>query len=69
MTIVISSSYFFSKRKASPSLGYTWNKGVPIEVLPLAYKPIIGKIQALYGGEPILRLAKSKAVSTHWHPK
>ena len=28
-------------RKDSKSLGEQWKKGVPIEVLPLAYKPII----------------------------
>ena len=38
-----------------------WQKGLPIEVLPFAYKPVQLKLQAL-GGSADLRIAKQKAV-------
>lgn len=47
-------------RKDSKKLGEKWKKGIPLEVSPLAYKPVMEKIQSL-GGNPTLRLAKSKA--------
>ena len=53
-------------RKNSTFLGEKWDKGVPIEVLPLAYNPVMLKIQSQLGGRPKLRLAKSKAVSHFW---
>lgn len=40
-----------------------WQKGLPIEVLSFAYKPVQLKLQAL-GGSADLRIAKQKAVST-----
>jgi len=43
-------------------LGQKWKKGVPIEVIPMAYKPIQGKIHTKYGGEAILRMSANKAV-------
>jgi len=49
------------ERKKSPMLGTSWTKGVPIEVLPLAYKPIQLAIKKKYGGTPNLRMAKAKA--------
>ena len=51
------------ERKNSASLGDKWDKGVPIEVIPLAYNPVMLKIKSQFGGKPKLRLAKSKAVS------
>jgi len=48
-------------RKDSKSLGQQWKKGVPIEVLPLAYKPIIDEVEKKYGGKMVLRMAKAKA--------
>ena len=39
-----------------------WQKGLPIEVLPFAYKPVQLKLQAM-GGSAELRIAKQKAVS------
>lgn len=39
-----------------------WQKGLPIEVLSFAYKPVQLKLQAL-GGSADLRIAKQKAVS------
>ena len=36
---------------------------MPIEVVPLAYVPVIRKIEKLYGGAAELRMAKMKAVS------
>lgn len=47
-------------RKNSKNLGENWKKGVPIEVIPLAYVPIMKKLERL-GGKPILRMAKAKA--------
>lgn len=47
--------------KKSGNLGEKWKKGVPIEVIPLAYVPITGKIELLYGGKAKLRMAKMKA--------
>ncbi|MHA1974536.1 MAG: ribose 5-phosphate isomerase A [Candidatus Hodarchaeales archaeon] len=46
-------------RKISNTLGTQWNKGIPVEVLPMAYKPVIIKLEEL-GGKPRLRLAKAK---------
>ncbi|XP_076055560.1 ribose-5-phosphate isomerase [Oratosquilla oratoria] len=48
-------------RKDSTNLGEQWTKGVPIEVVPMAYKPVQVKIEKIFGGEAILRQAKAKA--------
>lgn len=48
-------------RKNSRVLGTTWKKGVPIEVLPMAYKPVQLKINQLLGGNAVLRMASRKA--------
>lgn len=47
--------------KDSVKLGDRYKKGIPIEVVPMAYVPIQNKIQALYGGEVKLRKAVAKA--------
>ncbi len=47
-------------RKNSDYLGEKWKSGVPIEVIPMAYIPIMRKLNLL-GGKPILRMAKAKA--------
>ena len=47
-------------RKKSEKLGMNWKKGVPIEVIPMAYFPIMKKLENL-GGKPILRMAQSKS--------
>lgn len=47
-------------RKDSRRLGEKWRKGVPVEVVPLAYVPLQAKLQAL-GGTPVLRMAQAKA--------
>jgi ribose 5-phosphate isomerase A len=47
-------------RKKSGRLGTNWKKGVPIEVIPMAYFPIMMKFKDL-GGNPILRMAQSKS--------
>jgi len=47
-------------RKKSNFLGEQWKKGVPIEVVPIAYVPIMKKLTSL-GGKPFLRMAKMKA--------
>jgi ribose 5-phosphate isomerase A len=47
-------------RKDSEILGTNWKKGVPIEVIPMAYYPIMKKLENL-GGNPKLRMAQSKS--------
>ena len=47
-------------RKNSKHLGENWKKGVPIEVIPLGYIPIMKKLEKL-GGNPTLRMAQAKA--------
>lgn len=44
-------------------MGTNYKKGIPIEVIPMAYKPVQMKIQDMFGGEVILRMAQQKAVS------
>ncbi|XP_067898866.1 ribose-5-phosphate isomerase [Heterodontus francisci] len=48
-------------RKDSESLGEKWKKGVPIEVIPMAYVPITKAIASKFGGTAELRMAVSKA--------
>ncbi|XP_033252292.1 ribose-5-phosphate isomerase-like [Drosophila miranda] len=47
--------------KKSLHLGEQWCKGVPIEVAPMAQVPIKLQIEAMFGGEVVLRMAKVKA--------
>ena len=47
-------------RKKSETLGMKWKKGVPLEVIPIAYVPIMSKLEKI-GGKPFLRMAKSKS--------
>lgn len=47
--------------KNSAKLGDQYKKGIPIEVVPMAYRPIKDKIEAKFGGTAILRMAVSKA--------
>lgn len=47
-------------RKNSEHLGEGWKKGIPIEVIPLSYVPIMKKLEKL-GGTPVLRMAQAKA--------
>jgi ribose 5-phosphate isomerase A len=47
-------------RKNSKKLGMKWKKGIPIEVIPMSYLPIMNKLEKL-GGSPSLRMAKSKS--------
>jgi ribose 5-phosphate isomerase A len=46
--------------KKSEFLGENWKKGVPIEIIPLAYVPIMKRLEKL-GGKPVLRMAQAKA--------
>ncbi|XP_027857424.1 ribose-5-phosphate isomerase isoform X1 [Xiphophorus couchianus] len=48
-------------RKDSRALGEQWRKGVPIEVIPMAYVPVSRVIAKRFGGEVNLRMAVSKA--------
>lgn len=54
---------FSPSRKDSKALGQQWKKGVPIEVIPMAYVPVSRTIARRFGGEANLRMAVSKAVS------
>jgi len=53
---------FLISRKESHKLGEKYKKGIPIEVIPMAYCPVQQKIEALYGGLAELRMGKMKAV-------
>lgn len=55
-TLVIIADY----RKRAETLGTAWRKGVPIEVVPMAYRVVSRKLEAL-GGRPTLRMAIAKA--------
>lgn len=45
------------------TLGERFKRGIPIEVIPFAYVPVMIKIKQMYHGVCELRMAKSKAVS------
>jgi len=47
-------------RKASEALGEAWDY-VPLEVLPMAYRPIIDRVTSTLGGHCKIRMAKAKA--------
>ena len=48
-------------RKDSTQLGENWKKGIPIEVVPMAWKPVKIKIEKDFGGEAPLRMSVNKA--------
>ncbi|XP_030046897.1 ribose-5-phosphate isomerase isoform X2 [Microcaecilia unicolor] len=48
-------------RKDSLSLGEQWKKGIPIEVVPMAYVPVAKRLASRFGGVAELRMAVSKA--------
>ncbi|XP_025889914.1 ribose-5-phosphate isomerase [Nothoprocta perdicaria] len=48
-------------RKKSKSLGEHWKKGIPIEVIPMAYVPVSRTLTKNFGGAAELRMAVSKA--------
>ena len=47
--------------KRSEKLGLKWTQGLPIEVVPLAYKPVQNSIEGKYSGKAKLRMAERKA--------
>ncbi len=47
-------------RKDSRHLGEQWKKGIPIEVIPMAYVPLMSKFKEM-GGTPVIRMGKAKA--------
>lgn len=55
-------------RKKSDSLGEQWKKGVPIEVIPMAYVPVTKALTKKFGGVVELRMAVNKAVSVPVSP-
>jgi ribose 5-phosphate isomerase A len=46
--------------KKSHKLGDNWTKGVPIEVIPMSYVVAKNNIEKMFGGNAVLRMAKSK---------
>lgn len=53
--------------KNSERLGQQYKKGIPIEVVPMAYVPIKKKIEEYYGGVAKIRMAVAKAVSCYYY--
>lgn len=47
--------------KNSKRLGDQYKRGIPIEVVPFGYVPVMGKVQAMFGGDVVLRMAIAKA--------
>ncbi|XP_058799433.1 ribose-5-phosphate isomerase isoform X2 [Phymastichus coffea] len=47
--------------KNSKNLGEQYKKGLPLEVLPMAYVPVMNKIENNFGGRIKLRMAVAKA--------
>lgn len=47
--------------KNSEKLGQQYKKGIPIEVVPMAYIPIKNKIESKFGGIAGVRMAVAKA--------
>jgi len=47
-------------RKASSLLGQAWDY-VPLEVLALAYRPLMARVENQLGGKCVIRMAKAKA--------
>ncbi|KAG7400665.1 hypothetical protein PHYBOEH_004934 [Phytophthora boehmeriae] len=56
-TFVVIADY----RKESKQLGEQWTQGVPVEVVPMAYVPLMRTMEEVFGGKPVLRMAKAKA--------
>uniref|UniRef100_A0A8C0MHY2 ribose-5-phosphate isomerase n=1 Tax=Canis lupus familiaris TaxID=9615 RepID=A0A8C0MHY2_CANLF len=48
-------------RKDSKNLGDQWHKGIPIEVIPMAYVPVSRAVTQKFGGVIELRMAINKA--------
>ncbi|CAB4000110.1 ribose-5-phosphate isomerase [Paramuricea clavata] len=48
------------ERKDSKHFGQQWKRGVPVEVIPMAYSPVMLAMRGL-GLTPVLRMAKEKA--------
>jgi len=48
-------------RKKSEILGTSWKQGVPIEVAPVAYAPLLKRLQNSGSPKATLRMAKAKA--------
>jgi len=48
-------------RKNSSYLSDQWKKGIPIEIIPMAARPVTMAIHKQFGGDAVLRMAKAKA--------
>lgn len=58
----MTSSRILFFRKNSQRLGEHYKKGIPIEVVPMAYTTIQKRIEENFGGTVRLRMALAKAV-------
>ncbi|XP_017483887.1 PREDICTED: ribose-5-phosphate isomerase-like [Rhagoletis zephyria] len=56
-TLIIVADY----TKRASFLGEQWQKGIPIEVIPMSYKLVQKTIESRLGGSAELRMAKAKA--------
>ena len=56
--------YIFSKQ--SKELGTSWKQGIPIEVIPSAYRPVQLKLESMLGGQANLRMAVKKCVGFYF---
>lgn len=56
-TLIIVADY----TKDSTYLGEQYRKGIPLEVVPMCYIPVMNKIKKLFGGTILLRMAQAKA--------
>ncbi|XP_044749841.1 ribose-5-phosphate isomerase [Coccinella septempunctata] len=56
-TLVIVADY----TKDSTYLGEKYKKGIPLEVVPMCYYPVMNKIKKQFGGTVLLRMAQAKA--------
>jgi len=56
-TFIIVADY----RKKSEVLGTSWKQGVPIEVAPVAYAPMLERLHQMGAPKAALRMAKAKA--------
>ena len=54
---------FFYYSKNVEELGTFWKQGVPLEVIPLAYRPVQIQIENKFGGCAKLRMASRKMVN------
>jgi len=55
-------SNFLNFSKQSKELGTSWKQGVPVEVIPSAYRPVQLKLESMLRRQANLRMAVKKCV-------